>query len=57
MDLEPGRNLARIAPYAECMRGVISNAIVKVGRPTVTAYATAHGIPFGDAGIKIASNT
>ena len=55
-DLEPGEELARVAPYHECMHTALSNAIVKVNRPAVTAYAAAHGVPTGDSGIRIAIN-
>jgi UrcA family protein len=53
-DLEPGRELARVRAYADCMHTALSNAIVKVGRPAVTAYAAAHGMPGLDSVIRIA---
>jgi UrcA family protein len=53
-DLDPGKELARVRPYADCMHAALSNAIVKVDRPAVTAYAAAHGVPTGDSTIRIA---
>jgi UrcA family protein len=53
-DLEPGRELARVRPYTACIHMALSNAIVKVNRPTVTAYAAAHGMPTEDSTIRIA---
>ena len=55
-DLDPGEELVRVAPYHGCMHTALSNAIVKVSRPAVTAYAAAHGVPKGDSGIRIAVN-
>jgi UrcA family protein len=55
-NLEPGKDLARVWAYSECLRMALSNAIVKVNRPAVTAYASAHGMPKGDSSIRIADN-
>ena len=55
-DLDPGEELVRVAPYHDCVHTALSNAIVKVNRPAVTAYAAAHGVPKGDSGIRIAVN-
>jgi len=55
-DLDPGMVLARKAVYAKCIGTALSNAIVKVDRPAVTAYAAAHGVQTGESTIKIASN-
>ena len=55
-DLEPGRSLALMRPYANCMHVVLSNAVADINRPAVTAYAAAHGVLPGDATIKIARN-
>ena len=55
-DLEPGKQLARVWAYTDCVHTAMSNAIVKVNRPAVTAYAAAHGMPMGDSSIRIANN-
>jgi UrcA family protein len=43
-DLEPDRELSAMPLYADCVRNAIGDAIVKIDRPTVTAYAAAHGV-------------
>jgi len=55
-DLEPGKELARVAKYHDCMHTALSNAIVNVDRPAVTAYAAAHGALAGNSSIRIAVN-
>jgi UrcA family protein len=55
-DLEPGRQLARVRAYSSCVHTALSNAIVKVDRPVLTAYAAAHGTPTADSTIRIAGN-
>jgi len=56
-DLEPGLlRLALKEPYTSCVHLALGNAIVKIDRPTVTAYAAAHGFFAGEARMKIASN-
>lgn len=55
-DLEPGRQLAMIQPYSKCLHKAIDDAVAKVGRPAVTAYAVAHGARPSDAAVKIARN-
>ncbi len=55
-DLQPGRQLALMQPYASCVQLALGNAIVKIDRPAVTAYAAARGPLPGGASIKIASN-
>ena len=55
-DLEPGRQLAMIQPYSKCLHKAIDDAVAKVARPAVTAYAAAHGVRSSDAAIKIARN-
>ncbi len=55
-DLEPGRQLALMERYASCVHLALGNAIVKIDRPAVTAYAAARGSFPGNASIKIASN-
>ncbi len=55
-DLEPGRELARVRVYTDCIHTALSNAIVKINRPAVTAYAAAHGVPTGDSSIRVAGN-
>ncbi len=55
-DLEPGRQLALKERYASCIHLALGNAIVKIDRPAVTAYAAARGFSPGEASMKIASN-
>jgi UrcA family protein len=54
--LEPGKELARVWAYTDCVHTAMSNAIIKVNRPAVTAYAAAHGMPTADSSIRIANN-
>jgi UrcA family protein len=54
--LEPQKQLARVWAYNECLHTALSNAIVKVNRPSVTVYAAAHGTPVADSSIRIADN-
>jgi len=53
-DLEPGRSLGLMRPYADCVHSALSNAITSVDRPAVTAYAAARGIGMESTAIKIA---
>jgi UrcA family protein len=55
-DLEPGRELARVQGYINCVQTALSNAIVKVDRPALSLYAAAHGLPTGDSATRIADN-
>lgn len=55
-DLKPGRQLALMELYANCVQQAIAAAIVEVDRPALTAYAAAHGIRTADAGPKMARN-
>ena len=55
-DLEPGRQLLLMQRYASCIHLALGNAIVKIDRPAVTAYAAAHGFAPGEAAMRIASN-
>jgi len=55
-DLEPGRSLALITPYANCMQSALSNAVAHVDRPAVTAYAAGRGVVPSASAIKIARN-
>jgi len=55
-DLEPGAELARVRVYVSCIHTALSNAIVTINRPAVTAYAAAHGVPAGDPSIRVAGN-
>ena len=55
-DLEPGKELARVGVYVNCIQAALGTAIVKVDRPPLTAYAAAHGVPAGDSVITIADN-
>ncbi len=49
-DLEPGVWLTLKEPYTSCVHLALGNAIVKIDRPAVTAYAAAHGFFAGEAG-------
>src|SRR5271165_695308 len=55
-NLEPGKEFARTRAYTDCLHMALVNAIVKVDRPALTAYAAAHGMPTGDSAVRIASN-
>ncbi len=56
-DLEPGLlRLALKEVYTRCIHLALGNAIVKIDRPAVTAYAAAHGFTPAQADMKIASN-
>ena len=55
-DLQPGRSLALLRPYANCVHVALSNAVADINRPAVTDYAAAHGVLPGDAPIRIARN-
>jgi UrcA family protein len=55
-DLEPGRQPALMQLYANCVHQALGDAIAKIDRPAVTAYAAARGVLPGDATIKIARN-
>jgi UrcA family protein len=55
-DLKPGRQLALMERYANCVHQAISAAIVEVDRPAVTAYAAAHGFRAVDAAPRMARN-
>jgi len=43
-------------PYTRCIHLALGNAIVRLDRPAVTAYAAAPGFTPGEASMKIASN-
>jgi UrcA family protein len=55
-ELGSDRQLARMSLYANCVSKAIGNAVVRVDRPAVTAYAAARGALPRDAAIKIAGN-
>ena len=55
-DLEPGRELARVRVYKNCIHAALSDAIVTIDRPAVTAYAAAHGVLMGGSTIRVAGN-
>jgi UrcA family protein len=55
-DLEPGRELARVRVYSYCIHTALSNAIVTIDRPAVTAYAAAHGLRTDESSIRVAGN-
>ncbi len=55
-DLEPGRELARVRVYKDCIHAALSDAIVTIDRPAVTAYAAAHGVLTGNSTIRVANN-
>jgi UrcA family protein len=55
-DLEPGKQLVGVWAYTDCVQTAMSNAIAKVNRPAVTAYAAARGMPIVNATVRIADN-
>jgi UrcA family protein len=55
-DPEPSKQLARVWAYTDCVHTAMSNAVAKVNRPALTAYAAAHGIATGDSSVRIAYN-
>ncbi len=55
-DLAPGIELARVGAYVNCIKTVLGAALVKIDRPTVSAYAAGHGMPTGASAIRIADN-
>jgi UrcA family protein len=55
-DLDHGRSLAHMRPYANCVHVALSNAVAEINRPAVTAYAAAQGVLPADATIKVARN-
>jgi UrcA family protein len=55
-DLDPGKELARLSPYVNCIQAALGAAIVQIDRPALTAYAAAHAVPTGDSAIRIAGN-
>ena len=52
--VEPNVALAVKHPYTRCVRNALSNAIVAINRPAVTAYAAEHGIFQEEYSVKIA---
>jgi UrcA family protein len=54
--LEQAKGLTQELAFTNCVRTAMSNAVVKVNRPAVTAYAAAHGMPASTAIVRIASN-
>jgi UrcA family protein len=55
-DLDSGRDLFLVRQHADCVRLALSNAIAKVDRPAVTAYAAGRGVVPATVSVKIASN-
>jgi UrcA family protein len=55
-DLDPGLRLAMKQRYNSCIHLALGNAIVRLDRPAVTAYAAARGFFPGEASMKIANN-
>ena len=55
-DLEPGRQLALISLYTNCVNKAIGNAVAKLDFPAVTEYAVARGVLPPNTAIKIARN-
>jgi len=53
--LDPGRSLELLPAYANCVHVAVSDAIAKVNRPALTAYAAAHGAFNNAAPVKVAS--
>jgi UrcA family protein len=52
-DLEPSRQLSRMAAYTRCVQDAVGDAIVTIDRPAVTAYAAKRGVPLA-AKIRLA---
>jgi UrcA family protein len=55
-DLDSGRDMFLVNLHADCVRQALSNAIAKVDRPALTAYAADRGIHLGAINMKIADN-
>jgi UrcA family protein len=55
-DREPGRSLALMPLYHNCVHVALGNAVAEINRPAVTAYAAARGVLPADATIQIARN-
>ena len=55
-DLGSRHDLSLSRLYADCVDRALGNAIAKVDRPAVTAYATARGVHVDALSIKIANN-
>jgi UrcA family protein len=55
-DLESAKELGRLQIYNDCIHTAIGNAVAKVNRPAVTAYAVARGVPVTDPKITVAVN-
>jgi UrcA family protein len=54
-DFEPGRSLALMSSYNNCIHKALGNAVADVDRPAVSAYAAARGVfPAESTSIKIA---
>ena len=51
--LAPGRSLALVTRYKECVRAAIVGAVMQIDRPTVTDLAIARGVAPADAAVKI----
>ena len=54
-DLESSREVWRMQLHAACRDTAITNAVVAVNRPAVTAYAVAHGVKSSSV-VQIARN-
>jgi UrcA family protein len=55
-DLDSRSDLSMSRLYAGCVREALGNAIAKVVRPAVTAYAAARGVHLEAVNVKIADN-
>ena len=52
-----GKQLEQVWAYTDCVHMALNNAVAKIDRPAVTAYAAAHGMPVVDStSIRIANN-
>ena len=53
-ELEPGRLLGRMQPYAKCVQEALGRAIVDLNVPAVTHYASTRQVPSSGTRIEIA---
>jgi UrcA family protein len=53
-DLDPGRMLERMQPYARCVHEALSNAVAVLNVPEVTHYASVRGTMTSGQRIQIA---
>jgi UrcA family protein len=53
-DLDPGRLMERMQPYAKCVQEALSHAVAEVDVPAVKQYASARKVPANGTRIQIA---